>query len=445
MQVLVSDPLIGAANLEEMAYESGRLRALQARAVGANWIWSPNIDIASRFSITIMRTCSDEVEKLSRLASQIVKGMQDTFVAASIKHFPGKDQVEYRDSHFAPAYNHSSIEQWREVQGKAFKNLIEAGVWSVMVGHHGFPASDDRKIGNTYWPSTISYNTITGLLKGELGFDGVVVTDAVDMAALKVAYPDHKKQFAELLNAGNDVLLNVRQLNYIDIVEEAVAEGLVSVERIDDACRRVLDMKEKMGLFDEELEEIEMTPELRAEVSDFNKRASEKAVTLECDVDKQLPLDPSKIKNVAIVLSTHTESVFDQIDFMKEAFEERGMKVTKIRHLKSDDEMEKIDSENDLIVYASYVMPHQPMGGVSFFGDECTTFFYAFTQGIDKSIGVSLGSVYTYYDFYENMKMFVHAYSTSRESQRAFVDAIFGDLSFEGTMPYLPPGPRTEG
>ena len=69
------------------------------------------------------------------------------------------------------------------------------------------------------------------------------------------------------------------------------------------------------------------------------------------------------------------------------------------------------------------------------------TFFYAFTKGLDKSIGVSLGSVYVYYDFYESMKMFAHAYSATPESQEAFVDAIFGDIPFEGEMPYIPGGP----
>ena len=86
-------------------------------------------------------------------------------------------------------------------------------------------------------------------------------------------------------------------------------------------------------------------------------------------------------------------------------------------------------------------MPHQPMGGAAFFGDECATFFYAFTKGLEKSIGVSLGSVYVYYDFYENMKMFAHAMSATAESQEAFVDAIFGDIPFAGENPYLPAGP----
>ena len=438
---MVSKPVIGAANDDSFAYEFGKYRALAARAAGANWIWSPNIDIASRFAaVSLMRTCSHDLDKLCRLSWQITKGIQDHGVAASIKHFPGKDQVEYRDSHFAPAYNHSALDQWRSLQGKAFKKLIDAGAYSVMIGHQGFPASDDRKIGNTYIPSTLSYNTITGLLKQELGFEGVVITDSIDMAALRVAYPDPTEMYIALLNAGNDVLLNVDKLDYIDRIEQAVKDGRVAEERIDDACRRILEMKEKMGLF-EAREEVAMTPELTAQTAAFNRKVSEKAITLECDVDKQLPLDPSKIKHVSIVLSTHTESIFTALEAMKAAFEKRGMTVSMYRRLSSMEQMEKIDEESDLIIYASYLMPHAPMGGSSFFGDECATFFYAMTCGMEKSIGVSLGSSYVYYDFYENMKMFVHAYSPSPQSQEAFVDAIFGDIPFAGTFPYVAPGP----
>ena len=427
---MVGDPVLGAANSDELAYQSGKYRALAARALGANWIWSPMVDIRSRYNpVGIMRACSDQLDKLQRISLQVVKGIQDHGVGATVKHFPGYDQVEYRDSHFAPTYNHSTLQEWRDLQKKPFTHLLDNGVYSIMITHGAFPAVDDRKLGRrTYVPSTVSKKIITGLLREEIGYDGVVITDSIDMAALKVAYPNSEDLYVELLNAGNDVILNVPDLNYIDLVEKAVKEGRISEARIDESCRRILNMKEKLGLF-EPYEEIEITPEFTAEVIAFNKKICEKAITLECDEDNQLPLDASKIKNVAIVCSTHTESIFDGLDAMKAAFEKRGMQVTKIR-------------ENDLIIYASYIMPHAPMGASAFVGDECATFFYAFTKGLDKSIGVSLGSVYVYYDFYENMKMYAHAYSATPQSQEAFVDAIFGDIPFAGEMPYQPAGPR---
>ncbi len=441
--IVASNPVVGAANDEELAYECGKIRAQSVRTVGANWIWGPEVDILSRFcAVGLMRTCSHDVDKLCRLSSQIVKGTQDNGVIATVKHFPGGDREEYRDSHFAPTYIHSTLDEWRENQAKSFKYNFDRGVMSVMIGHCAFPAVDDRKLpGGRYVPATVSSKIVNGLLREELGFDGLAITDAVDMAALKVAFPNSQDMYVEILNAGIDVILNVPDLNYIDLVEEAVNDGRISVETIDKACQRILDAKEKIGLF-EEREEFKVTDKFLKDLSAFNKKVAEKAITLECDINNQLPLDASKIKNVAIVCSTHNESIYeDALEHMKKAFEDRGMNVTKVRRILCDAEMEKIDKENDLIIYTSYLMPHQPMGGSAFFGDECTTFFYAFTKGIEKSIGVSLGSVYAYYDFFEGMHMYAHAYSPAAECQKAFVDAIFGDIPFAGTMPYEPAGP----
>ena len=120
------------------------------------------------------------------------------------------------------------------------------------------------------------------------------------------------------------------------------------------------------------------------------------------------------------------------------------MTVHMQRRLKSNEEIEKIDKENDLIIYTGYLAPHAPMGASSFYDEECETFFYAFTRGAEKSIGLSFGSVYMYYDFYQSAKTFIHAYNLSREAQEAFVKAIFGEIPFSGVMPYEKPGPRTE-
>ncbi len=155
--------------------------------------------------------------------------------------------------------------------GEVFQEMIDGGVWSIMPGHQGFPAVDDRKVQNYYMPATLSDKILTGLLKEKMGFKGVVVTDAIEMAALKTAYPDKEDLFVALLNAGNDILLNVKRLDYIDIIEKAVADGRVSMERIDDAVRRVYEMKVKMGLWDD-TEEVVMTEEIREEIRAFNRK-----------------------------------------------------------------------------------------------------------------------------------------------------------------------------
>lgn len=442
---LVTAPTVAATNSTELAYEYGVIQAKMAKSGGCNYFWAPVMDIPSRFSsISIMRAMSDEPNKLRDLSYGMIKGLQDNGVAATVKHFPGADQTEYRDAHFSPAIIGSSFREWKKLQGKAFKNMIDKGVMSVMISHHGFPAVDDRTVGNSYIPATLSDKIITGLLKKKMRFKGVVITDGIDMASLYAAYPNPDDLYIALLNAGNDIILGVRDYNFIDTVEKAVADGRISEERINDACQRVLDMKEKLGLFSAQKEPVIMNDNLRKEIADFNCRVSDLAVTLECDVKNQLPLDASKIKNVTIVCSAHVDRAYKALDHMKAALEERGMHVEVQRRVASMEDMAAIDAKSDLIIYAGYLFHHAPMGASSFYGEECATFFYAFTKGIEKSIGVSMGSPYVYYDFYSNLNMFAHIYSLSREAQEAFIKGIFGEIPFRGEMPYIQPGPRKE-
>lgn len=443
---IVTAPTVAAANSYDLAYEYGVMQAKMAKSGGCNYYWAPVMDIPSRFNaVSIMRAMSDDPKKLKELSEGMIKGLQDNGVVATAKHFPGSDQTEYRDAHFSPAMIGSSFREWKKLQGKAFKNMFDIGVMSVMVTHESFPAVDDRKLGSNYLPATLSDKIIIGLLKKKMGFKGVVITDGIDMAALNAAYPDPADLFVALLNAGNDIVLGVRDYKYIDIIEQAVKDGRVSEERINDACARVLDMKEKIGLFSDVKEEPTiMDDALRAEIGDFNRRVSDLAVTLECDKNNQLPLDASKIKNVTIVCSAHIDRAFDSLNHMKAALEARGMNVKMQRRVKDQEDMDRIDRESDLIIYAGYLYTHAPMGASSFYGDECATFFYAFTKGKEKSVGISLGSPYVYYDFYSNLDMFVHAYTLSQEAQEAFVKGIFGEIEFKGVMPYIQPGPRKE-
>lgn len=443
---IVTAPTVAAANSYELAYEYGVMQAKMAKSGGCNYYWAPVMDIPSRFSaISIMRAMSDEPKKLKELSKGMILGLQDNGVAATVKHFPGADQTEYRDAHFSPAVIGTSYRDWKKLQGKAFKNMFDIGVMSVMISHMGFPAIDDRKLGSNYLPATLSDKIIKGLLKKKMGFKGVVITDGIDMAALNAAYPDPADLFVALINAGNDMVLGVRDYKYIDIIEKAVLEGRVSEERINDACSRVLDMKEKLGLFSKNQEQpVIMDEKLQNEIAEHNRKVSELAVTLECDKNNQLPLDASKIKNVTIVCSAHVDRAFEALKHMKAALEDRGMTVAVQRRISSAEEMAEIDAKSDLIIYAGYLYTHAPMGASSFYGDECATFFYAFTKGVEKSVGVSLGSPYVYYDFYSNLNMFAHAYSLSKEAQEAFVKGIFGEIEFKGEMPYIQPGPRKE-
>ena len=150
-----------------------------------------------------------------------------------------------------------------------------------------------------------------------------------------------------------------------------------------------------------------MDEALQSKISELNRIISENAITLECDTALKLPLNPDAIHNVAIICSTHREMAFESLVHMKNAFEKRGMNVHLQRRISSYEEIAELDKENDLLIYAGYLAPHAPMGASSFYDEECETFFFAFTKGADKSIGISLGSPYVYYDFYQNSDRFI--------------------------------------
>ncbi len=371
---------IGAADSEKLAFELGAAIARELLCAGINWRWAPVVDMPSRFNMIFMRSFSAELEQLSKLSIAHIKGMQSEGVAATAKHFPGSDPYEYRDPHFSHSEISISMEEWWEKQGKVFQEVINAGVYAVMIQHAAFKAADDTTINGKIVPATLSKKIITDLLKGEMGFEGVVITDALNMGGVQ-SYYNSEELLIELLKAGNDMLLYV-PLNAIDIIEKAVQEQRLSETRIDDACNRVLAMKEKMGLFDDGYSIGAYTSkEVIGKTEEINRQIAEKSITLIRDTNHVLPFDKNKVKKVTLICSTHDETFFTQLQVMKQEFEHFGAEVNLQRRLESQEELQKIAAEFDLILYVAYIAPHRPKGALSFYDEECETFLFAFSVG----------------------------------------------------------------
>ena len=160
-----------------------------------------------------------------------------------------------------------------------------------------------------------------------MGFMGVVITDGIVMAGLTGCFDSFGDLLVDVVNAGNDVILGTYP-GAGDLIEQAVKDGRIEESRIDDACQRVLDMKEKIGLFNDDYWEPgyvaeDIVPETRR----INREIANRAITKVCDRQNLLPVDKSRVKNVTIVCSTHEDSFFEQLDVMKKCFEDRGMNV----------------------------------------------------------------------------------------------------------------------
>ena len=426
---------IGGANSEELSYKLGVQIAKELKMAGINWRWAPVCDIVNRFSMSLTRPFTADPDDLIKLSVAHIRGMQENNVAGTAKHFPGGDRYEYRDDHFTVSMINSTMEEWWAEQGKVFQGVIDGGVYSIMITHKAFPAADNSKINGKFVPSTLSKKIITDLLKDKMGFKGVVITDGVNMAALRACYP-REELYVKLLEAGNDVLLGVEN-DSIDIIEKAVLEGRLSIERINDACQRVLDMKEKLGMFDDDyIVGEDFNQSVIDETVKINTQIAENAITVVKDIQNLLPVKKENIKNVTIVVSTHTEVFTENIEqFMKPAFEKRGAKVNVIRRLRSKQEVEEISENSDLIVYAGFLIGHIPRGITSFYESEAVTFSHAFSSGKEKSVGVSMGHPYIHFDMMGNANTFINTYVATPDTMEAFVKAVYGEIDIKGKSP----------
>lgn len=426
---------IAAADSEELTYQLGACVAKELKCTGINWRWAPVVDISSRFSPHVMRTYSpDDPDMVIRHANAHIAGIQSQRVAATAKHFPGGDPYEYRDSHVSLTKIHSTMEEWWAVQGRIFQEVIDAGVYSVMVGHVAFPAADDTKINGKYIPSSISKKIVTDLLKGKMGFNGVVVCDALGMASL-TSVADYEDLIVLLIQAGIDVIIGSR-LYAADILEKAVADGRIPESRFDDACRRVLDMKEKLGLFEDDYTVGSgVAADVVAETRKVNDQIAKRSVTLVRDRRNRLPFNKNEVKHVTIIASSHTDYFHKELEHMKAEFERRGTTVTIQRRLQNEPELRKISAQSDLIIYAAYLAGHEPKGMPSFYGEEMNTFTFAFAAGAEKSIGVSLGHPFIHYDTMEQADIFLNIYGRGTACMKAFVEAIYGEIPIVGKSP----------
>jgi beta-N-acetylhexosaminidase len=425
---------LGAANNEELAYDYGKVTALDAKKVAISLTFSPVADLNQNRhnQVTNLRSVSDKPEIAIKLLPQVVKGMQEHGLAATVKHFPG-DGTDERDQHMVTTENNLSMEEWYENHGKVFKKLIDDGVSCIMTGHIALPAYQKERIEERCLPATLSKELTTGLLKEELGFKGVVISDALDMGGFLGWYPREQAEI-ECFKTGTDMLL-WPGMNYIDLMEKAIITGEVSMERLDDAVARIWELKERLGLFSN-LKDININCEDKESIfiSQTAQKVAEKSITLLRDRNKYLPLEVDKVKRVLIIGITHHDAAFKELKVLKEELKSKGIE-TDIRRNITIDELKELEGQYDLILYGLYNRPHGPIGPLDFFGDEARSIWASLTRGKEKSIVVSFGSPYHFSRYFDAANVYINTYSICEDTQKALVKALFGEMEFTGNTP----------
>ena len=427
---------LGAANSEQLAYDYGKATALEARSVGANWSFSPvsDLNINKRNPLVNVRGIGDDPDHAIRLLKQVVRGMQENGMAACAKHFPG-DGLDYRDQHIVTTNNDLPFSEWKKLSGRVFQALIDDGVYSIMAGHITLPDYQKEIFSNGMkLPATLSHELITNLLKKEMGYKGVVVTDALGMGGFLGWYKTKRQSQIESFKAGCDMMLWPTE-HYVDDMIQAIENGYISMERLDDAVSRILLMKEKLGLFEKDNHAVDLSPSECEFVKKTQEHVAEGSVTLIRDDAHFFPLDPEKTKKVAVIPVTHHQPAFEEAELLCQELKDRGFEVDYYKELIPDSEDPGVVESHDLVIYAVFSRPFRPMGFLDFWFPEARKVANCCKYGSDKTIVVSFGSPYFGNQYFERALTYVNAYSMLSPSVKAFVKAAVGESKFSNFSP----------
>ncbi len=307
-----SQMAIAATGDAGMAYRLGVASGREASALGINWAFGPVVDIDLNFRnpITNVRTFGDDPQRVIDYALACMRGLRETGMATTVKHFPG-DGVDERDQHLVTTVNTLSCEEWDETYGRIYQACIAAGTPAVMVGHISLP-SYSKKLrpgikDEDILPASLSPEIVTGLLREKLGFNGVVATDATVMAGMMMAM-DRAKAVPQAIAAGCDVFLFTRNLEEdLQAMRDGVADGTLTQERLEDAVRNVLALKAALGLHRKQADKkLIPTPEAARvalgtkEHRDWAQECADRSITLVKQEAGVLPLSPGKTKRVLL-------------------------------------------------------------------------------------------------------------------------------------------------
>ena len=332
---------VAATDDPENAYRMGLTACSEGAALGMNWSFAPIVDIDYEFRnpITNVRTFGSDPKKVAAFAARYLDGAKEAGVAACIKHFPG-DGVDERDQHIVTSVNSLTVEEWEKSFGQVYRALIEKGAPSVMAGHIAQPAWVRRlnpavSGAAALLPASLSPELLKGLLRGHLGFNGLISTDATPMVGFTSAMP-RREAIPRAIESGCDVILFNKDIeeDYRYLLE-GLENGTLSIRRLDEAVLRILAMKASLGLHIKQKEGT-LVPDERALETvgcsrhrTWARQTAQEAITLVRDRDGLLPVSPARYRRVYLnVIQKDPDPENPFVQAWKRRFEEEGFEVS---------------------------------------------------------------------------------------------------------------------
>lgn len=280
---------LSQTNSEELAYETGKIAAHEAGELGYNWTFSPVADLAADpdSPVVSMRSAGVRPEHAVKMTGAYMTGLQENGMMATIKHFPGDGYTSW-DHHLTTPLLPLDKTAWFAGPGRVFQDLIDRGAMAVMPGHIALPAFDEPDERGLYPPATVSKRLLVDLLRGELGFEGLIVTDAMEMGGI-VGYMNYYDACAAALENGCDMLLFPRMdERFYAEMERRAEDGTLSLDTMRNRAARIIALKEQFGLFRAAEAAPKPLPDL-AEHEAVARQVTERGITVVRDREGIVP------------------------------------------------------------------------------------------------------------------------------------------------------------
>jgi beta-N-acetylhexosaminidase len=422
------------------AYTMGKISALEARAVGIHWIYAPDADVNNNPGNPIINTRSfgEDPERVAQFVTQFVRGVQENGGLATAKHFPGHGDTS-ADSHIDLPVIRADRARLDALELVPFRAAIAANVDSIMTGHLNVPALEPDP--NT--PATLSHSILTDLLRRHLGFQGLVVTDAMDMGGITLRYAPGEAAVRAVVAGADCLLMPPVPDAAFEALQAAVKSGRITKERLDASVRRILQAKARLGLHQNRLVDVNAINQKFGSVA-WQKEAqeiSDRGVTLLRDTAHRLPLDGTKPSR-ALLLAFYADPEPYPGEDLERELRSRFDSVTTLRAdtrfvNASVLKLPPADSY-DIAILAFFVRVSDRKGNVDVPAEQAAVAEQLYKTG-KPVITVGFGSPYLIEGF-PQAETWIAAFGISDVAQISVARALFGQIPVRGHLPVTVPG-----
>ena len=453
----------------ELARRAGVVTGREARAIGIQHVYAPVLDVNNNAENPVInvRSFGEDPEEVARFGVAFAQGIQSQQVIATAKHFPGHGDTAV-DSHRGLPIIDLPRSRFDSLELLPFKRAVDAGIGSIMIAHIALPQIDNEQVKplkeykggdaehgaeivnqNAFVPATLSSKVQTEILRNQMGFKGLIVSDAMSMSGLTLYFTQEEAGVRAFL-AGTDILEKPADVEaMLKGLKDAVASGRIPMSRLDESVTRQIAWKHELGLFKERIAPIDAIDRIVSspDVTALTDEIANKALTLVRQEHGALPLDRGK--KIAVIGISNGFDGGGVMNSFAGTLRANGLKFTQ-GYVQENTVQQNVDAarkavaESDIVVFGLYGRIRSGAKNSVGIPDNGAAILREALAAGKTVIGVSFGNPYILSSFPE-MKTYLVAYGDMPSLQRASARALLGTQGVTGKLPITLPGLHPRG